>query len=66
MSSDLSGEFREYERTSTTVINAYLRPRVAGYLGELDAGLTSMGFDGVGLVFGRRIADIHRGGAASV
>ncbi|HSJ35860.1 MAG TPA: hydantoinase/oxoprolinase family protein [Acidimicrobiia bacterium] len=29
------GEFREYERTSTTVLNAYLWPRVAGYLERL-------------------------------
>lgn len=29
------GEFREFERTSTTVLNAYLWPRVAGYLGRL-------------------------------
>lgn len=28
-------EFREFERTSTTVLNAYLWPRVAGYLQRL-------------------------------
>ncbi|MFP5317835.1 MAG: hydantoinase/oxoprolinase family protein [Acidimicrobiia bacterium] len=31
-SSDVSPEFREYERTVTTVVNAYLRPRCRGYL----------------------------------
>jgi N-methylhydantoinase A len=32
-------EYREYERTSTVVINAYLAPRVSHYLTELAAGL---------------------------
>jgi N-methylhydantoinase A/oxoprolinase/acetone carboxylase beta subunit len=35
-SSDVSPEFREYERTVTTVVNAYLRPRCRGYLAGLD------------------------------
>ena len=29
-------EFREYERASTVVVNAYLAPRMAGYLGGLE------------------------------
>lgn len=33
-------EYREFERTSTVVINAYLAPRVSDYLGELTAGLS--------------------------
>ncbi len=33
-------EYREYERTSTVVINAYLAPRVSRYLNELMDGLT--------------------------
>ncbi|HVM02500.1 MAG TPA: hydantoinase/oxoprolinase family protein, partial [Acidimicrobiales bacterium] len=37
-SSDVSPEFREYERTSTTVVDAYLRPACRAYLGRL-AGL---------------------------
>ena len=32
LSSDVLPEFREYERISTTVMNAYLMPRMAGYL----------------------------------
>ncbi len=32
-------EYREYERTSTVVINAYLAPRVSHYLKELIEGL---------------------------
>jgi N-methylhydantoinase A/oxoprolinase/acetone carboxylase beta subunit len=35
-SSDVSPEFREYERAVTTVVNAYLRPRCRGYLARLD------------------------------
>ncbi len=35
-SSDVSPEFREYERTVTTVVNAYLRPRCRGYLAGLE------------------------------
>ena len=34
-SSELAPEYREYERLATTVTNAYLAPRVAGYLGRL-------------------------------
>jgi N-methylhydantoinase A/oxoprolinase/acetone carboxylase beta subunit len=34
-SSSVSAEFREYERTLTTVINAYLRPACRGYLERL-------------------------------
>jgi N-methylhydantoinase A len=34
-------EYREYERTSTTVVNAYLAPIMGGYLGALEKGLRS-------------------------
>jgi N-methylhydantoinase A len=40
-SSALLPEYREYERTATTVVNAYVRPQVARYLGKLDAALGS-------------------------
>jgi len=36
-SSDLLPEFREFERTSTTVINAYVGPLLSGYLDRLRA-----------------------------
>jgi N-methylhydantoinase A len=36
-SSALNAEIREYERTSTTVLNALLMPVVAGYLDQLQA-----------------------------
>jgi N-methylhydantoinase A len=35
-------EYREYERTSTTVINAYLVPLMSRYLGALGAGLRDL------------------------
>jgi N-methylhydantoinase A/oxoprolinase/acetone carboxylase beta subunit len=35
-SCDVSPEFREYERTVTTVVNAYLRPACGPYLARID------------------------------
>src|SRR5437867_7223617 len=35
LSSQILPEYREYERTSTTVINAYLAPKMSRYLGRL-------------------------------
>lgn len=45
-SHEILREIREYERTSTTVLNAYIGPKVDGYLGELDRFLTGRGFRG--------------------
>jgi N-methylhydantoinase A/oxoprolinase/acetone carboxylase beta subunit len=45
-SSEVSPELREYERTSTTVINAYLQPIVERYLQRLDDRLREHGFRG--------------------
>jgi N-methylhydantoinase A len=42
LSCDILPEIGEYERTSTTVINAYLRPVVGGYLASLARGLESV------------------------
>jgi N-methylhydantoinase A len=39
LSSDILPEYREYERTSTTVMNAYVMPLMAGYLANLERGL---------------------------
>ncbi|GCE31483.1 N-methylhydantoinase A [Dictyobacter alpinus] len=39
VSSRILPEFREYERTSTTVLNAYIGPLVARYLQSLEQGL---------------------------
>ena len=43
VSSELLPEMREYERTSTTVINAYVRPVVERYLRHLSGSLQEMG-----------------------
>jgi N-methylhydantoinase A len=45
-SSQILPEIREFERTSTTVLNAYLQPVVGSYLGKLDAALQGEGFTG--------------------
>ena len=45
-----SGEYREYERTCTTVIDAYVRREVSTYLRRLDDGLAAAGFDGLKLI----------------
>ncbi len=39
LSSAILPEYREYERTATTVINAYVQPLVARYLERLEASL---------------------------
>ena len=43
LSSALLPEIREYERMVATAINAYVQPKVRGYLGALTAGLERMG-----------------------
>ncbi len=43
LSCDVLPEFREYERTSTTVICAALRPVIGRYLGELERGAGALG-----------------------
>ncbi|MGZ4129465.1 MAG: hydantoinase/oxoprolinase N-terminal domain-containing protein, partial [Actinomycetota bacterium] len=45
-SSDISAQWREYERTSTTVLSAYVKPVVATYLGALRDRLSSAGVRG--------------------
>src|SRR5262245_3224763 len=50
LSHRVSGEYREYERTSTTVIDAYVRPQTAAYLSRLEERLRKTGFDGTLLV----------------
>jgi N-methylhydantoinase A len=50
LSHQVSGEYREYERTTTTVIDAYVRPRMAAYLRALGDRLGASGFNGSLLV----------------
>jgi N-methylhydantoinase A len=46
LSHQVSGEYREYERTTTTVIDAYVRPRMSVYLRALEDRLEGGGFTG--------------------
>jgi N-methylhydantoinase A len=46
LSHEILREFREYERTSTTVLNAYVGPIVNGYLVSLERMLGAGGFRG--------------------
>ncbi|HEY4098458.1 MAG TPA: hydantoinase/oxoprolinase family protein [Baekduia sp.] len=50
LSHQVSGEYREYERTTTTVIDAFVRARMSHYLDRLNDGLGGRGFDGAALV----------------
>jgi N-methylhydantoinase A len=43
ISSDIDPRFREYERITTTLFDAYLRPLVTEYLGRLEKGITKDG-----------------------
>jgi N-methylhydantoinase A len=43
ISSDVLPEIKEYERTSTTVINAYVKPVIKGYLSRLTSDLQQIG-----------------------
>ncbi|MFP6757323.1 MAG: hydantoinase/oxoprolinase family protein, partial [Alphaproteobacteria bacterium] len=45
LSSEILPEIKEYERTSTTVVNAYIMPVVSRYLHALAASLRELGID---------------------
>ena len=45
-SHQISREWREYERTSTAVLSAYVQPVAERYLSRLSDGLSEAGFDG--------------------
>jgi len=46
LSSEILPQVREFERLSTTMVNAYARPKVESYLHDLDSSLRSAGFSG--------------------
>jgi N-methylhydantoinase A len=46
LSHDILREYGEYERTSTTVLNSYIGPKISKYVDELDQILKSRGFKG--------------------
>ena len=45
-SGEILPEIREFERFSTTALNAYLQPEVSGYIDRLQSALVSGGFAG--------------------
>jgi N-methylhydantoinase A len=45
LSHEVCPEIREYERTSTTVANAYVQPLMSTYLGQLSGALKKLGVD---------------------
>lgn len=47
MSSSVSPEFREFERTTTTTIDAFLKPRIARYLAALEIDASDRGIGSV-------------------
>ena len=49
-SHELSQEYREFERCSTVVANAYIGPKVRGYLSEINEHIKAAGFGGSFLV----------------
>jgi N-methylhydantoinase A len=46
LSHEILREYREFERTSTTVVNAYIGPKVGGYVRGLKSKLEGIGFSG--------------------
>jgi N-methylhydantoinase A len=50
LSNEILRQYREYERTSTTVVNSYIGPRVSSYLNKLEAELTAQDFGGTLLI----------------
>jgi N-methylhydantoinase A len=49
-SHELSQEYREFERCSTTVANAYIGPRVSGYIAEIESQIREDDFRGSFLI----------------
>ncbi len=60
LSSQVLPQIKEYERLSTTVVNAYVAPTLEGYLGRLEERLKEAGYQGPLLVI------LSHGGVAPV
>ncbi|ADU52025.1 5-oxoprolinase (ATP-hydrolyzing) [Thermaerobacter marianensis DSM 12885] len=67
-SADVSREWREYERTSTAVLNAYVRPVGRRYLEQLEADLRERGLAGraYAMLSGGGLAPFARAAAAPI
>ena len=46
LSSEVVAEIREFQRTSTTLVNVYVQERVSNYLAQLQSRLDKIGFNG--------------------
>jgi N-methylhydantoinase A len=46
LSCEILREQREYERSATTVVNAYVRPLMSSYIDRIQTGLDGIGIDG--------------------
>mgnify|MGYP001029065140 FL=1 len=57
LSHEVNPEYREYERTSTTVVNAFVAPIIERYLGDLERRLAETGVSAA-------LHVMHSGGAA--
>ena len=60
ISSEVFPEIKEYERVSTTIVNAYVRPIVENYLNRLEERLKNAGFKGSVLII------LSHGGVAPI
>lgn len=60
LSSEVLPQIKEYERVSTTVVNAYVGPLIAGYLSRLASRLSEAGYGGPLLII------LSHGGVAPV
>ena len=49
LSSEILREQREYERSATTVVNAYVRPLMSSYIDRIRTGLDGIGLEGAPL-----------------
>jgi N-methylhydantoinase A len=50
LSHRLSREYRDYERTSTTVVDAFVRTRMSDYLDKVTSSIRALKFNGVCLI----------------
>lgn len=50
LSSEVLPQIKEYERVSTTVVNAYVAPVLAGYFSQLERALEAAGYGGPVLI----------------
>ena len=60
LSSEVFPEIKEYERVSTTIVNAYVRPIVENYLNRLEERLKNAGYKGAVLII------LSHGGVAPI